>query len=69
MHLGLILSNNDPDILWNAMRFANFSLEKGEDVTILLTSHAVGYHKVDSPKYNLEELFKIFALSDGRLLV
>jgi uncharacterized protein involved in oxidation of intracellular sulfur len=69
MHLGLILSSNDPDILWNALRFANFSLEKGEDVTILLNSHAVDYHKVDSPQYKLEELFKTFALSEGRILV
>jgi len=69
MHVGLILSNNDPDILWNALRFANFCLEKEEEVTILLNSHAVEYHKVDSPQYNLEELFKIFALSEGRILV
>jgi uncharacterized protein involved in oxidation of intracellular sulfur len=69
MHFGLILSSNDPDILWNALRFANFSLDKGEEVTILLNSHAVEYHKVDSPQYKLEELFKTFALSEGRILV
>jgi len=69
MHLGMILSSSDPDILWNALRFANFSLEQGEDVTILLNSHAVAYHEVDSPKYKLEELFKTFALSEGRILV
>ncbi|OGP71610.1 MAG: hypothetical protein A2Y80_04155 [Deltaproteobacteria bacterium RBG_13_58_19] len=69
MHLGLILSSNDPDILWNAVRFANFCLEKGEDVTIFLNAHAVEYHKVDSPRYELEKLFKTFALSEGRFLV
>ena len=69
MNLGLVLSSNDPDILWNAVRFANFSLEKGEEVTIFLNAHAVEYHKVDSPQYKLEELFKIFALSEGCLLV
>jgi uncharacterized protein involved in oxidation of intracellular sulfur len=69
MHLGMILSSNDPDILWNALRFANLCLEKGEDVTIFLNAHAVEYHKVDSPQHKLEELCKTFALNEGRFLV
>jgi uncharacterized protein involved in oxidation of intracellular sulfur len=68
MHLGLIISTRDPEILWNAVRLANLSLEKGDEATIFLNAHAVEYFKVDSPQYQLEKLFKTFALSDGRLL-
>ncbi len=69
MKMGMIVSANDPEILWNAFRFANLCLNSGDDVTLFLNAHAVAYHEVDSPKYKLEELLKTFALSDGALLV
>ena len=69
MKMGMIVSAKDPEILWNAFRFANLCLNNGDDVTLFLNAHAVAYHEVDSPKYKLEELLKTFALSDGALLV
>ena len=67
MKVGIVCSTKDPEILWNAFRFANFSLEKMDDVFLFLNCGAVAYHEVDSPKYKLEDLLKSFALSDGVL--
>jgi hypothetical protein len=69
MQLGIIISNKDPEIMWNAIRFANLCLNNNDEVTLFLNAHAVAYHEVDSPQYKLEELLKTFALSDGFLLV
>jgi len=69
MKLGIIISNKDPEIMWNAIRFANLCLNNDDEVTLFLNAHAVAYHEVDSPQYKLEELLKTFALSDGVLLV
>lgn len=69
MKLGIIVSTKDPEILWNAFRFANLCLNNDDDVILFLNAPAVAYHEVNSPKYKLEELLKSFALSDGVLLV
>lgn len=69
MNLGIICSTNDPEILWNAFRFANLCLDKGDDVSLFLNAGAVEYHKVDTPQFKLEELLKTFALSEGILYV
>jgi uncharacterized protein involved in oxidation of intracellular sulfur len=36
MQILLILSSPDPEIRWNAVRFGNFLLTEGEDVTLFL---------------------------------
>jgi hypothetical protein len=69
MKLGIIISNKDPEIMWNAIRFANLSLNNNDEVSLFFNAHAVAYHEVDSPQYKLEELVKTFVLSGGVLLV
>jgi uncharacterized protein involved in oxidation of intracellular sulfur len=36
MRVLIILSSNDPEIRWNAIRFGNFLLNQDEEVTIFL---------------------------------
>jgi uncharacterized protein involved in oxidation of intracellular sulfur len=67
MKIGIICSSKDPEILWNTFRFANFCLEKMDDVMLFLNCGAVSYHEVDSSTYKLEELLKSFTLSEGVL--
>ncbi len=69
MKLGIIISNKDPEIMWNAIRFANLCLNNDDDVSLFFNAHAVAYDEVDSPQYKLEELVKTFVLSGGVLLV
>lgn len=67
MHILLILSSNDPEIKWNALRFGNFLLNEGEDVCIFLNGSAVSLYEGDSEQFPLAEQAKLFALSDGVL--
>ena len=70
MKIGVLISTNDPETLWNAFRFANLCLESDfkNEVTIFLNAKAVEYEEADSKEFNIKELAKTFALSEGRLL-
>lgn len=70
MEIGILISTNDPETLWNAFRFANLCLESDfkNEVTMFLNSKAVAYEEADSKEFNIKELAKTFSLSEGRLL-
>ena len=68
MKIGILISTNDAETLWNAFRFANLCLNEMNDVTIFLNSKAVAYESADSEKFNIKELVKTFVLSEGKLL-
>ncbi len=68
MQILLIVSSPDPEIKWNAVRFGNFLLNEGEDVTIFLNGPAVDLYRGDSERFPIAEQAKLFALSDGALV-
>jgi len=41
MKTGIIISSNDPETVWNAFRFANLSIKKGDEVKIFLLGKGV----------------------------
>lgn len=67
MQILIVMSSADPEIKWNALRFGNFLLNEGEEVTIFLNGPATDLYSGDSPKFPLVEQAKLFALSDGVL--
>jgi uncharacterized protein involved in oxidation of intracellular sulfur len=46
----------------------NLMLEKKDDVTIFLNGPSVNYASLGSKEYPLNDLAKLFTLSEGRLL-
>jgi uncharacterized protein involved in oxidation of intracellular sulfur len=70
MKIGILISTNDPETLWNAFRFANLCVNTDvtNEVTIFLNSKAVAYEEADSKQFNIKELAKTFVLSEGKLL-
>ena len=67
MQFTMIVSNDDPEIMWNAFRFANLMLNQMDDVFLFLNGPAVDYQKGDCAQFPLAELAKTFALSEGVL--
>ncbi len=67
MQILIILSSPDPEIKWNAVRFGNFLLTEGEDVTIFLNGPAVNLYAGESPAFPIAEQAKLFSLSEGVL--
>lgn len=41
MKIGIIISSNDAEICWNALRYANFCLGEKDEVTVFLTGKGV----------------------------
>ena len=67
MHVLIILSNKDSEIQWNAVRFGNFLLNEGEEVSLFLNGPAVDLDKEDPRAVTIAEQVKLFTLSDGLL--
>jgi len=67
MKILFIVCQDNPEVLWNAFRLANIMLEEMEDVTIFLNGPSVKYEELDSEKFPLKNLAKVFTLSEGQL--
>ena len=67
MKILLIIYSNDAETVWNALRFANFSLKEGDDVKIFLLSKGVEYEKLDSEKFDIGKQAKSFIENNGNI--
>ena len=54
MKLGMIITQTDPETVFNALRLALFSLEQGDEVRIFLSGRGVEIDQVQDPKFNVK---------------
>lgn len=45
MKIGIIISNNDAETCWNALRYANFSIGQKDEIKVFLAGKGVEYRK------------------------
>lgn len=67
MQLGIAIYSNDAETVWNAFRFANFSIKEGDAVKIFLLAKGVEYEKLDSEKFDIKEQAKAFLENNGKI--
>ena len=67
MKTGIIIYSNDAETVWNAFRFANFSLKERDTVKIFLLAKGVEYEKLDGEKFNIKEQAKTFLDNNGKI--
>jgi len=67
MKLGIVIYSNDDETVWNAFRFANFSLKEGDTVKVFLLAKGVEYESLDSEKFKIKELAKSFLDQKGQI--
>jgi len=67
MKLGIIIYSNDAETVWNAFRLANFSLKKGDAVSVFLLAKGVEYEQLGSEKFNIKEQAKSFLEKNGKI--
>ena len=53
MKIGMVIATNDTETVWNALRFANFSLNLGDQVSIFFMGKGVEYQQIGTDKYNV----------------
>jgi len=60
MKLSIILSTNNGESNWNALRLANLALSKGDTVSVFLLGEGVEYQQASSSRFNIEEQVETF---------
>jgi len=64
MKLGIIISQTNPETVWNAFRLANFAIAQGDEVEVFLVGEGVEYEMSSSEKFNIQEQTAEFLKSD-----
>jgi len=67
MKVGLIISSNDAETCWNALRYANFCLRQGDEVKVFFMGKGVEYQKISTDKFNTVEQAEKFMQSGGKI--
>ena len=65
MKIGVVISSNDAETCWNALRYANFCLGQKDEVKIFFMGKGVEYQKVSTEKFNTVEQVEKFMRSGG----
>jgi len=64
MKIGIIITQTNPETVWNTFRLANFALAQGDEVKIFLVGEGVEYESGSSKKFNIQEQATEFLKSD-----
>jgi uncharacterized protein involved in oxidation of intracellular sulfur len=68
MKIGIILSNTDPENVWNCLRFANTALLGGHEVKMSLLGQGVEIEDINSEKFDVQEQLQRFNQLSGHML-
>ncbi len=68
MKLGIVISTNDPEEVWNAFRLANVALKDNHIVKVFLVNSGVEAEDIKSEQFPVQEQLKVFVEGKGALL-
>ena len=54
MKLGMIITQTDPETVFNALRLALYSLEQRDEVRIFLSGKGVEIDQIEDPKFDVK---------------
>ena len=66
--VGIVLSSNDPETVWNAFRFANYSVGKGDTVSVFLLGKGVEAAELKNKEFDVQGMMKEYTESGGKIL-
>ncbi|MDP8213126.1 MAG: DsrE family protein [Candidatus Zapsychrus exili] len=67
MNIGVVISNNDVETCWNALRYANFCLSQKDEVKVFFMGKGVEYQKVSTEKFNTVEQAEKLMQAGGKI--
>lgn len=67
MNIGVIISSNDAETCWNALRYANFAVGQKDEVKVFFMGKGVEYQKISTDNFNTVEQADKFLKSGGRI--
>ncbi|MBI5540473.1 MAG: DsrE family protein [Bacteroidia bacterium] len=66
--IGLVISSNDPETVWNALRLANYSLGEKDTVSIFLLGKGVEITTMASKEFDVLIQLNDFINNGGKIL-
>ncbi len=54
MKLGMVITQTDPESVFNALRLALYSLQQGDEVRIFLSGQGVEIDRIADPKFDVK---------------
>ena len=54
MKLGVIITQTDPETVFNALRLALYSLEQGDEVRVFLSGRGVEVDQIEDPRFDVK---------------
>ena len=68
MKLALVISQTNPELVFNAFRLANFSRNQGDEVRVFLLAEGVELDQIDAPKFDVRGQAESFLQVGGEIL-
>lgn len=68
MKLGILISQTEPETVFNALRLANYSLKQGDTVQIFLVGKGVELDQIGDAKFDVQGQARAVLDGGGRLL-
>ncbi len=67
MKIGIIISSNDAETVWNAFRYGNFALKAGDAIKVFLIGKGVEAESLDTDKFPVTMQMKEFITAEGKI--
>lgn len=68
MKLGIVISTNDAEEVWNAFRFGNVALKQNHTVKVFLVNKGVEAEGIKSERFPVAEQLQSFIANKGEIL-
>ncbi len=67
MKIGIIINTNEPETVWNALRFGTTSLLNDHEVKIFLLGRGVELENIRSEQFKIQEQIELYIENKGKL--
>jgi uncharacterized protein involved in oxidation of intracellular sulfur len=67
MKLGIVITQTEPETVFNALRLAAYSLEQGDTVRIFLSGKGVEIDRIQDSKFDVKALAEKVLAAGGQL--
>lgn len=64
-----VISTNDAETVYNAVRLANVSLKKGKEVKMFMLGKGVEFNEISTPDFDVQAQIAEFDAGGGELIV
>ena len=66
--LGIVITQSDPETVFNVFRLANYALNQKEEVSIFLLGKGVDLEQIQDAKFKVREQAETFLKSGGKIM-